>query len=401
MSKNTQLGNLVNGIFVDSTGKVGVGTESPASKFSVNTGGSNQIAFVNNATSGGTYNIISLNGSYSEGTNMSIQGGGVGDANLYVNSGFTSSTSGAIIFRSGGASVYTERMRISAAGNVGIGTTNPSSPNLRLGEKLAIVTVNDYGGLSATTYAGASGGRSSVIDLQKSRGSSDGSMTAVANGDEVGYLIFRGSDGTNFVDGALIRADVDGTVSSGSVPMTLKIFTGGANERMRITSAGNVNIGVNTSTSIGSFAALSVKLGTGGNLDALAIKTGQNGLNTINWYNESTTYVSSIVINASSVSYNTSSDYRLKTDLKPFSGLDLVYNINVYDFAWKSDGTRTHGVLAHELQEVLPNAVSGVKDAIDENGDIKNQGVDYSKLVPVLVKAIQELSAEINILKNK
>jgi hypothetical protein len=53
------------------------------------------------------------------------------------------------------------------------------------------------------------------------------------------------------------------------------------------------------------------------------------------------------------------------------------------------------GVLAHELQEILPYAVSGIKD------EERMQQVDYSKLVPVLVKAIQELSAEITILKNK
>jgi hypothetical protein len=109
------------------SGSVGIGTSSPTGKLAVNTGGSNQIAFFNNSTSGGTYNIISLNGSYSEGTNMSIQGGGVGDANLYVNSGYTSSTSGDIIFRNGGASIYTERMRITASGSIGIGTTSPTT----------------------------------------------------------------------------------------------------------------------------------------------------------------------------------------------------------------------------------------------------------------------------------
>lgn len=130
-----------------------------------------------------------------------------------------------------------------SSGKIGIGTTSPGSQNTRFGQKLALVTTNDYGGLSVTTYAGAQVGRSSVIDLQKSRGSSDGSMTAVANGDEVGYLVFRGSDGTNFTDGAVIKSLVDGTVSGGSVPMNLIFSTGGISERMRIAGGGNVGIG--------------------------------------------------------------------------------------------------------------------------------------------------------------
>jgi hypothetical protein len=58
-----------------------------------------------------------------------------------------------------------------------------------------------------------------------------------------------------------------------------------------------------------------------------------------------------------------------------------------------------HGVIAHELQEVIPYAVHGNKDEIKENGKIKVQVVDYSKLVPVLVKAIQEQQSQIEILK--
>ena len=60
-----------------------------------------------------------------------------------------------------------------------------------------------------------------------------------------------------------------------------------------------------------------------------------------------------------------------------------------------------YGVVAHELQEILPIAVTGEKDALNKDGEIKPQGVDYSKIVPILVKAIQELKAEIEELKNK
>lgn len=90
------------------------------------------------------------------------------------------------------------------------------------------------------------------------------------------------------------------------------------------------------------------------------------------------------------ISYTTSSDYRLKTDLKGYNGLDIVNKIKTYDYAWKRDSSRMYGFMAHELQEVLPYIVSGTKDAVDANGKIIPQSLDYSKLTPVLVKAIQE-----------
>jgi hypothetical protein len=102
----------------------------------------------------------------------------------------------------------------------------------------------------------------------------------------------------------------------------------------------------------------------------------------------------SISMYPTSVSYNTSSDYRLKQDLKDFKGLDLISAIKTYDYEWKADNKRAYGVLAHELQEVLPQAVFGEKDGKEM------QGVDYSKIVPILVKAIQELTQKVNTLNN-
>ena len=109
------------------------------------------------------------------------------------------------------------------------------------------------------------------------------------------------------------------------------------------------------------------------------------------------TYLGQITGNSATTttSYLSASDYRLKEDLKDFNGLDLVSNIKVYDFKWKAANERTYGVMAHELNEVIPQAVNGKKDAE------RMQSADYSKIVPVLVKAIQELKAEIDLLKNK
>jgi hypothetical protein len=119
----------------------------------------------------------------------------------------------------------------------------------------------------------------------------------------------------------------------------------------------------------------------------------------IGFFDGSNNIIGNVFRSNSSVQYNTSSDYRLKEDLKEVNGLEKVSAIKVYDFKWKGYDSRTDGVLAHELQEVLPYAVNGIKDAVNEDGSIIPQGVDYSKIVPVLVKAIQEQQKQIDELK--
>jgi hypothetical protein len=84
------------------------------------------------------------------------------------------------------------------------------------------------------------------------------------------------------------------------------------------------------------------------------------------------------------------SDYRLKTDLRSFDALSLVNKIPVYDYKWKADGKRVYGFMAHELQAVLPYLVEGAKDAVNERGEPVYQMMDYSKITPILTKAIQE-----------
>jgi len=98
---------------------------------------------------------------------------------------------------------------------------------------------------------------------------------------------------------------------------------------------------------------------------------------------------------------SSTSDYRLKEDAQEFSGLDLVNRIQVYDYAWKADGNREYGVMAHELQAELPYLVTGKKDEVDENGQPHIQRVNYAKLVPVLLRAIQEQQEMISELREQ
>jgi hypothetical protein len=97
--------------------------------------------------------------------------------------------------------------------------------------------------------------------------------------------------------------------------------------------------------------------------------------------------------------FNTRSDYRLKEDLQDFNGLEKLNLIKTYNFKWKETEQRQDGIIAHELQEILPYAVTGQKDGKNQEGCNILQGVDYSKIVPVLVKAIQEQQCTINTLK--
>ena len=98
----------------------------------------------------------------------------------------------------------------------------------------------------------------------------------------------------------------------------------------------------------------------------------------------------------------TSSDYRLKEDVQPMqSYADTVKQMNLVNFAWKDSGKREDGFIAHELQSLVPSAVRGDKDAIDEDGNEQYQGVDPLKLIPVLTKALQEALERIETLENK
>ena len=78
-----------------------------------------------------------------------------------------------------------------------------------------------------------------------------------------------------------------------------------------------------------------------------------------------------------------------------------MVKVFISNFKWKNEEGRSDGVLAHELAEILPYAVYGEKDGIDENGNDKMQGVDYSKLVPIMLKAIQEQNQIIQELSNR
>jgi len=112
--------------------------------------------------------------------------------------------------------------------------------------------------------------------------------------------------------------------------------------------------------------------------------------------------IGAIYGSSSSTTYNTSSDYRLKENEVAISdGLERLNQLKPYRFNFKEDkDTTVDGFFAHEVSSIVPEAITGEKDDVDEDGKIINQMIDHSKLIPLLVSAVQELSAKVKALEN-
>ena len=114
-----------------------------------------------------------------------------------------------------------------------------------------------------------------------------------------------------------------------------------------------------------------------------------------------TAAVGTISVTATSTAYNTSSDYRLKENVVELTGAtDRLKQLNPSRFNFIADAdTTVDGFLAHEVQAIVPEAVTGTKDEVDADGNPVYQGIDQSKLVPLLTAALQEALTEIQDLK--
>jgi len=303
---------------IDVTGTVTADGLTVDGALSVNTAG-NLLTL--NATSGVAYQAFKENG-----TNRFFLGTLNGSDGL------------AFIDADGGS----ERMRIDSSGNVGIGTSSPSS-------------------------------KLTVLD-------GDIEISATAAGNTL--LSFNGT-----------TANL--TVNSSTAPL---VFGTNSTERMRIDSSGNLLVGTTDGTPYASNVSGAVFYSNGaisGSVDGLPAlylnrKTSDG---TIADFRKDGSTVGSISVTASATAYNTSSDERLKEKITdaPAGNVD---DIKVRSFDWKADGShQDYGMVAQELEAVAPYAVT--------KGETEDDmwSVDYSKLVPMLIKEIQDLKAEVAALK--
>ena len=149
---------------------------------------------------------------------------------------------------------------------------------------------------------------------------------------------------------------------------------------------------------IGNFSATGVTKGSEFNTDGkLTVSSNTSGsTNLIGFYNTNIN-VGNIISSGSSTSYSTSSDYRLKENVVPMVGsIDRLKTLKPSHFNFIADAdTTVDGFLAHEAALVVPECVTGTKDAIDDEGNPDMQGIDQSKLVPLLVASLQEAITKI------
>ena len=162
-------------------------------------------------------------------------------------------------------------------------------------------------------------------------------------------------------------------------------------------SGGNILIGT---TAEPSASQTGVRIsGTNGQNFWKSSNSGTSGYDQLAFFNGNG-LVGTISTSGSATAYNTSSDYRLKTDVQPMTGAsDRVLALNPINFKWIADGTRVDGFLAHEAQAVVPEAVTGTHNEVDDEGNAVMQGIDQSKLVPLLVASLQEALARITALE--
>lgn len=166
-------------------------------------------------------------------------------------------------------------------------------------------------------------------------------------------------------------------------------------------SAGQLTVG--NSVELFSQGKLQGLIG-GSNDTFLAVQVNNDGVKRriAQFYNSSGTLSGEISLKNSITTYSTSSDYRLKENLVGLTGaLDRLRLIDVYRFNFIGQDVSVDGFVAHELQEIVPEAVTGEKDGLDYLGDPEYQGVDQSKIVPLLTAALQEAVAKIDSLEQR
>jgi len=352
-------------VAIENGGSVGIGTASPDSHLHLE-------------SSGATTLRIRTSSSSSEPQMIMIDGAGDYFAMQKADRAMTFKPQGS------------EAMRIDSSGNVGIGTSSPDA----ILETSASATGNTVGALlTNTNQSGTADSVSLNFGLGRTVDSYIFSIPAIKLLKEQQWT----STGST-VNGALVFNTI-GSESTG--------------ERMRIASNGDLgwsttsdvaDSGAGTKGVFFSQSRYSFAGGTSTNTDGLIEINKTNSVasnNNVVVFQLDGSFQGDIDFNGGVVRYNTTSDYRRKENVTPLeNATNQLKQLKTYNFNFIDNPDFTHqGFLAHEAQEVVPNAVSGSKDAVDSDGNPIYQTMDNSVLVPLLVKTIQELEVRITTLE--
>ena len=327
------------------------------------------------------------------------------------------------------------------------------------GANIVQIEGTDFPTSSMSLTCNANGTTAPTLRFAKSRGTSLGSSTVVQDNDELGVIVFAGADGTDVAtQGAVIIAAVDGTPGGNDLPtrLTFQTTSDGAastSERARINSSGHFLVATTSNypgsdNTNGGFmvesASSNASLFVSRN-DNIACYFNRNDDGTLVSARRGGSEVGSIAVTASGTAFNQTSDYRLKENVDySWDATSRLKQLKPCRFNFKVDTDNTvDGFLAHEVSDVVPLAVTGTKDATqtqknvvkDASGDVVSaniteeewtagkasdpqlypsdstwsasatvpdyQGIDQSKLVPLLVKTIQEQQTVIEDLQSR
>lgn len=368
-------------------GRLGIGTSAPTAKLHVETipVAANQSGSV----------LFGPDTSYGFEIRNAIDGSGFPRVELRA----PTAGNGPILFFAGGS---TERVRIDNVGRLLVGSSSARNLYGQTGVLQTEGITYESSGINLILNNASTAGP--LLMLGKSRGSTIGSNTIVQNGDTLGSIYFCGADGSDLdTPGGGIYCEVDGTPGGNDMPGRLVFSTtadGAASptERMRITNGGNVLF---NATAVVEQGLVLISYNGGVNQGAIFAESDTTSGNTAIRFKVAGSTVGSITTTSSATAYNTSSDYRLKENVTAVTdGITRLQQLKPSRFNFIADPNHTvDGFIAHEVQDIVPEAITGEKDAEDDDGNFVYQGIDQSKLVPLLTAALQEAIGKIETLE--
>jgi hypothetical protein len=367
--------SLTERMIIDASGNLGLGVTPSAwyTGYTASQVGVNGSVWANRTTA--DTNIVGI------GSNQFLNSGATN--RLYISNGFATryeQFSGTHVWltapsgTAGNAITFTQAMTLDASGNLGIGVTSPTRSL-------------DIGRSSAAGEIGAF--------ITNTAGSTTNSTASLWFG------TWGGASTTNIYNAKISAVNTNG--GSAASDLTFWTYNGsgsssGVIERARIDSSGRFMVG--TTAAEGQQGLTITPNGSVGAAFLVWNRADTASASTAASFRNNGTAVGRIEYTNTATSYVTSSDYRLKNTIAPMTGaLAKVALLKPCTYKWNADGSDGEGFIAHELAEVVPQCVTGEKDAVDAEGKPQYQGIDTSFLVATLTAAIQELKAEFDAYK--